>query len=52
MSVLAEEKLRQIFKDRFPEINLSKKDFEECRQSLIYLGKAICISSFKKRRFK
>jgi hypothetical protein len=48
MSTLAEEKLKQILKRRFPDLKLSQKDFEECKQSLIHLGKAICISSFKK----
>jgi len=48
MPTPAEEKLKQILRKRFPNIKLSKKDFEECKQSLIHLGKAICISSFKK----
>jgi len=48
MSTPAEEKLKQILKKRFPDLKLSKEEFEECKQSLIHLGKAICISSFKK----
>jgi hypothetical protein len=47
MSTPAEEKLKQVLKRRFPNLKLSKKEFEECKQSLIHLGKAICISSLK-----
>jgi hypothetical protein len=37
----AEKQLKEVLKKRFPDRKLSKADFKECKQSLIYLGKAI-----------
>lgn len=48
METLFEEKIENTIKEKYPDINLSKSDIEECKESLTNLGKAIYLYLLEK----
>lgn len=51
METSTEEKIKKLLNEEFPDLEFSESDIQECKQSLIYLGKAIFLYSLKTRSF-